>query len=131
MPIASVLVRDAATAEAAHTVARVFATHVAAARRRAVAVLDDAGRYGGMLFLADVLALDPATWATTPVADVMRADAPVGRPDWTIGQALGAMLAADVDHLPVVDEAGAFLGVCSVVDILDLDDLLDRLGGDH
>jgi CIC family chloride channel protein len=131
LPISSVLVREVATTETGHTVARFFATHVAAARRRAVPVVDDAGRYAGMVFLGDVLVLDPSAWATTPVADVMRPDAPVGRADWTIGQALAAMLGADVDHLPVVADDGRILGLCTTVDILDLDELLDRLDTGH
>jgi CIC family chloride channel protein len=131
LPITSVLVPDVATTEAGHTIARFFAAHVAGARRRAVAVLDTDSRYAGMLFLNDILALDPATWGTTPVADVMRVDTPVGRAGWTIGQALAAMLAADVDHLPVVDGERTLLGVCTAVDILDLDDLLDRLDRDR
>jgi CIC family chloride channel protein len=130
LPIRSVLVPDGATAGADDTIARFFATHVATARRRAVAVVDEDGRYAGMLFLTDVLTVDPAAWGTTSLAEVMRADAPVGRADWTIGQALAAMLAADVDHLPVVDDAGSLLGVCTTVDILDLDELLDRLDSD-
>ena len=80
-----------------------------------------------MLFLGDALAVDPHDWGVTPVATVMRSDAPVGRADWTIGQGLTAMLGADVDHLPVVDDAGGLLGVCTTADILDLADLLDRL----
>jgi CBS domain-containing protein len=85
-----------------------------------------------MLFLSDVLTVDPSEWGSTRIADVMRADAPVGRPDWTIGQALAAMLRGQVDHLPVVDDGGKLRGVCSAVDILDLDELLDWLetGGD-
>jgi CBS domain-containing protein len=127
LPIASVLQRDVPTVAADHTIARFFATHVAAARRRAVPVIENAGHYAGMLFLDDVLLLDPSQWGTTPIADVMRRDAPVGRADWTIGQALGAMLAADVDHLPVVDDADHVVGICTTLDILDLDELLDRL----
>ena len=128
LPIGSVLARDVATATAADTVARFFAQHVAGARRRAVPVLDEDGRYAGMLFLGDVLSVDPSEWASTCVADVMRTDAPVGRDDWSIGQALAAMLAADVDHLPVVGSDHELLGLCTAVDILDLDELLDRLG---
>jgi CBS domain-containing protein len=131
LPIASVLVRDAPTADAEHTIARFYATHVAPARRRAVAVTDGDGHYAGMLFLTDILKVDPGDWATTPLADVMRRDAPVGRPEWTIGQALAAMLTADVDHLPVLDGDGALVGIASTVDILDLDELLDRLGDDR
>jgi CIC family chloride channel protein len=127
LPISTVLVVDVATVEADDTIARFFAAHVAPARRRAVPVLDGGGRYAGMLFLGDVLAVDPSDWGATPVAAVMRPDAPSGRADWTIGQSLIAMLAAEVDHLPVVDDAGRLLGVCTTADILDLADLLDRL----
>jgi CBS domain-containing protein len=80
-----------------------------------------------MVFLDDVLAVEPGQWTTTTVADVMRTDAPVGRPDWTIGQALTAMLAAHVDHLPVVGDDGRLRSLASTGDILDLDDLLARL----
>ena len=73
------------------------------------------------------LAVDPAQWPTTTVGDVMRPDAPVGRPDWTIGQALAVMQGAHVDHLPVVGDDGRLQGVATTVDILDLDDLLERL----
>ena len=130
LPIGSVLLADTAdvwSARPDETLSRFFATHVAAARRRAVAVLGPDGRYQAMVFLDDVLAVDPGAWATTTLADVMRTDAPVGRPDWTIGQALAAMLAAEVDHLPVVADDGTLCGVTATADILDLDDLLGRL----
>jgi CBS domain-containing protein len=132
LPIASVLASDpsdgaAATARRGDTLNAFFAAHVALARRRAVAVLDDGDRYEGMVFLDDVLTVEPERWATTTVGEVMRTDAPVGRPDWTIGQALGAMLAGGVEHLPVVDGAGVLHGVAGTADILDLDDLLGRL----
>jgi len=127
LPIESVLVADVAVAHGDDTLGRFFAAHVALARRRAVPVLGADDRYEGMAFLDDVLALDPGQWATTTVGEVMRVDAPVGRPDWTIGQALAAMLGAEVDHLAVVGDDGTLRGVASTVDILDLDDLLDRL----
>jgi CIC family chloride channel protein len=127
LPIESVVVADVATARRDDTLSGFFAAHVALARRRAVPVLGADDRYEGMVFLDDVLAVDPARWPTTTVGEVMRADAPVGRPDWTIGQALAAMLGADVDRLPVVGDDGTLRGVASTVDILDLDDLLDRL----
>jgi CIC family chloride channel protein len=127
LPITSVLQRDVPTVAADHMIGRFFTAHVAAARRRAVPVVDDAGHYAGMLFLSDVLDIDPSQWAMTPVSDVMRRDAPVGRADWTIGQALAVMVAGDVDHLPVVGADGEIDGVCTTVDILDLDELLQRL----
>src|SRR2546423_7894709 len=127
LPIESVVVADWATTRGDEILSRFFAAHVALARRRAVPVLNADERYEGMVFLDDVLAVDPAQWPTTTVGDVMRPDAPVGRPDWTIGQALAAMQGAHVDHLPVVGDDGALHGVATTVDILDLDDLLERL----
>jgi CBS domain-containing protein len=127
LPIGSVAVAEVATTRGDETLSGFFAGHVAVARRRAVPVLGADDGYEAMVFLHDVLAVDPGQWPTTTVADVMRVDAPVGRPDWTVGQALAAMLAADVDHLPVVAEDGSLRGVASTADILDLDDLLARL----
>jgi CBS domain-containing protein len=80
-----------------------------------------------MVFLDDVLSVDPEQWPTTSIGAVMRTDAPVGRPDWTIGQALAAMVGAGVEYLPVVADDGALRGLAGTVDILDLDDLLGRL----
>jgi CIC family chloride channel protein len=127
LPIESVAVADVATARPDDTLSQFFAAHVALTRRRAVPVLGADDRYVGMVFLDDVLAVEPGQWTTTTVADVMRTDAPVGRPDWTIGQALTAMLAAHVDHLPVVGDDGRLRSLASTGDILDLDDLLARL----
>ena len=130
LPIASVLASDPADLAAARpgdTLNAFFAAHVVLGRRRAVAVLGDGDLYEGMVFLDDVLAVEPEQWATTSVGEVMRRDAPVGRPDWTIGQALTAMLAAGVEHLPVVGDGGVLCGVAGTADILDLDDLLGRL----
>ena len=102
---------------------------MAVSRRRAVPVLGEDDRYAGMVFLDDVLAVEPDRWPTTTVAEVMRIDVPVGRPDWTIGEALAAMVGAGVDHLPVVGDDGGLRGLASTVDILDLNDLLGRLPG--
>jgi CIC family chloride channel protein len=135
LPIETVLVTDVPTAGPDDTLSHFFAAHVALSRRRAVPVLaggdgdDDgaAGPYVGIVFLEDVLAVDPEQWPSTTIGAVMRTDAPVGRPDWTIGQALAAMVAAGVEYLPVVGDDGALRGLAGTVDILDLDDLLGRL----
>ncbi len=130
LPIESVLVGDdVPTAGPGDTLSRFFAAHVASARRRAVPVVDSDNRYMAMVFLEDVLAVEPSSWASTPVAEVMRNDVPVGQSTWTIGQALTAMQAGQVEHLPVVGDNGVLRGVATTADILDLDDLLNRL--DH
>src|SRR5581483_9125466 len=147
LPIESVLVTDVPTASPDDTLSRFFAAHVALSRRRAVPVCAPAGGaagegdgdttdgdgdpgpaiYAGIVFLEDVLAVDPEEWPTTLIGAVMRTDAPVGRPDWTIGQALAAMVGAGVEYLPVIGDDGALRGLAGTVDILDLDDLLERL----
>jgi len=136
LPIESVLVTDVPTARPDDTLSGFFAAHVALARRRAVPVVAggddgaaDGGRavYVGIVFLDDLLAVDPERWPTTAIDAVMRTDAPVGRPDWTIGEALAAMVAAGVEYLPVIGDDGALRGMAGTVDILDLGDLLGRL----
>ncbi len=133
LPIESVLVTDVPTARPDDTLSRFFAAHVALSRRRAVPVLaaaDGGGdTYVGIVFLDDVLAVDPERWPATTIGAVMRTDAPIGRPDWTIGEALTAMVAAGVEYLPVIGDDGALRGLAGTVDILDLDDLLGRLEG--
>jgi len=66
------------------------------------------------------------------VTAIVRDDLPTGRPDWTLREAVGAMQAADVDRLPVVDSSGRFIGVVSTSEILKLDEILgeaDSRGG--
>ena len=126
LPIASVLSTDSATADPDSTVEEYFAEHVVLARRDASPVVRD-GRYEGLVTLSDLLALDPETWSTTRLADIARRDVPTAAPDWTVGQALDAMIRADLRHLPVVDSAGELRGVVTAQAILDLESLLDRL----
>lgn len=127
LPIESVLATDPAVARGDDTVATFFTEHVALARRQAVPVVDDAGRYEGLVVLDDVLSIAPEGWAGVRLVDVARTDVPVGDPTWTLGQALTAMLDADVDHLPVVDAAGRLRGVVTSAAIIDRAELADRL----
>lgn len=130
LPIAAVLSTDPATASAGDTVAQFFTEHVALARRRAVPVVDDDGHYEGLVVLGDLLALEPATWPEVTLAEVARTDGPTGRPDWTLGRAMRAMVDAEVDHLPVIDGAGGLRGMVTSDAIIDRARLMDRLEGD-
>lgn len=127
LPIESVLSTDPATARGDDTVALFFTEHVSLARRRAVPVVDGEGHFEGMVILEDVLGVDPDEWPTTTLDSVLRADSPVGRPDWTMGQALQAMIDGEVDHLPVVDARGRLRGVVTSDAIIDRSRLMDRL----
>lgn len=127
LPIEAVLSTDPATAAPDATVAEFYTEHVALARRPAVPLVDEEGKYLGLVLLDDVLAVEPEAWAGLALADVARDDVPVGRPDWTLGQALRAMIDADLDHLPIVDRAGGLRGVVTSAAIIDRSRLMDRL----
>lgn len=130
LPIASVLSTDPAVARGDDTVAQFFTEHVSLARRRAVPIVDDQGRYEGLIVLNDLLAIDPSVWPDTLLEDVARTDLPTGRPDWSLGRAMRAMVDAEVDHLPVINDAGGLRGVVTSDAIIDRTRLMDRLEGD-
>jgi CIC family chloride channel protein len=119
LPIASVLSADPATASAGDTLAEFFVEHVSLARRRAVPVVEGDGRFVGLVVLDDVLAVPPEDWASTTVADVVHAGGPTAAPDWSLGQALRAMVDGAVDHLPVVDASGHLRGVVTSDAVID------------
>ena len=127
VPISTVLATDAATSRADDTIAQFFAEHVSLARRRAVPLVDGEGCYEGLVLLDDVLAVDPADWADTTLAEVAATELPVAGPDWTVGQALRQMVDANVDHLPVTDGEGRLRGMVTSDAIVDRNDLLERL----
>lgn len=129
LPIATVLSTDPAVAHGSDTVAQFFTEHVALARRQAVPLVDAEGHHRGMVVLDDILAIEPESWPGVTLADVARYDVPVGRPDWTLGRALRAMIDGDVDHLPVVDAAGRLRGMVTSAAIIDRTALMDRLDG--
>ena len=130
LPIASVLSTDPAFARGDDTVAHFFTEHVSLARRRAVPIVDAEGRYEGLVVLNDLLSIDPGEWPEITLEEVARTDLPTGRPDWTMGRAMRAMVDAEVDHLPVVDDAGGLRGMVTSDAIVDRTRLMDRLEGE-
>lgn len=126
LPVAQALVTDPATAAPDDTLTQFFAEHVSMARRRAVPVVVT-NRFVGMAELDSVLAVDPAEWSDTTLADVLPEEHVQGSPDWTLGRALAAMVEASVDHLPIVGLDGRFHGLVTRASILDLQELLDQL----
>lgn len=130
LPVAQALVTDTGTAAPDDTISQFFAEHVAMARRRAVPVVHD-GHFLGMVELERLLDVDHDDWPTTTLREVVPEERVEGSPDWTLGQALAAMVDADVDHLAIVSEEGRFLGMVTRASILDLQDLLDHLEDDR
>jgi CBS domain-containing protein len=55
-------------------------------------------------------------------------EVPTARPEWPLRKALETMQANALQRLPVVDEAGRFVGIVTLSDITALEDLV---GGDE
>jgi len=85
--------------------------------------------YRGMISLNEVSAIERSAWDDTAVGDLLNADLPAARPNWSLRDAIVAMEQADVDILAVTDIDGAFIGMLSADDILKLDEILDETGG--
>lgn len=74
------------------------------------------GRLAGIVSRSDLFGQDRPR--PEQLAEVVRADVVVGRPDETLRTAVERMLEEGVEHLPVVDDHGRLLGVCTRTDIL-------------
>jgi len=98
----------------------------------AVAVIDEHGIVAGMFTERDVLAkfaLSGRDPKTTPVRDMMSSIVEMATEATTPSEALQVMLERHYRHMPIVDESGKVLGVCSIRNILEarVDDLLAQL----
>ena len=128
LPVTSALDTDVLTVPPDATVAEFMYLHVLGRRERSVAVVDGVD-YRGMISLTEVSALERSAWDDTAVGDLLSADLPAARPNWSLRDAIVAMEQADVDVLAVTDTEGAFIGMLSADDILKLDEILDETGG--
>lgn len=100
----------------------------------AVAVVDEHGVVAGMFSERDVLAkfaLSGRDPATTPVREVMSPIVEMATEATTASEALAVMLERHYRHMPIVDERGKVLGICSIRNILEarLDALMTQLDG--
>src|SRR5215475_15888220 len=98
----------------------------------AVAVIDEHGVVAGMFTERDVLAkfaLSGRDPAATPVREMMSSIVEMATEATTPSEALAVMLERHYRHMPIVDERGRVLGVCSIRNILQarVDDLLAQL----
>jgi CBS domain-containing protein len=98
----------------------------------AVAVIDDQGVVAGMFTERDVLskfALSGRDPVNTPVREMMSPMVEMATEETTPTEALQVMVERHYRHMPIVDEQGKVLGICSIRNILQarIDDLLTRL----
>jgi CBS domain-containing protein len=102
----------------------------------AVAVIDEHGVVAGMFTERDVLtkfALSGRDPKTTPVRELMSPIVEMATQETTPSEALAVMLERHYRHMPIVDEQGKVLGICSIRNILEarVDDLLAQLDSSH
>ena len=98
----------------------------------AVAVIDENGTVAGMFTERDVLArfaLSGRDPKTTPVRELMSPIVEMATEATTPSEALQVMLERHYRHMPIVDDHGKVLGICSIRNILEarVDDLLAQL----
>ena len=98
----------------------------------AVAVIDEQGIVAGMFTERDVLAkfaLSGRDPRNTPVRELMSPMVEMATEQTTPGEALEVMLERHYRHMPIVDQRGKVLGICSIRNILEarVDDLLAQL----
>jgi CBS domain-containing protein len=98
----------------------------------AVAVVDERGVVAGMFTERDVLAkfaLSGRDPQNTPVRELMSPIVEMATEETTPSEALAVMLERHYRHMPIVDENGKVLGVCSIRNILEarVDSLLAQL----
>lgn len=77
---------------------------------RAVPVLDEDGRYAGMVTERSVLVPDVVAEVDGPVEAIMNDPLTVG-PDATVGKCRSLMRTEDIGRLPVVDDGGRLVGL--------------------
>lgn len=102
----------------------------------AVAVVDEHGVVAGMFSERDVMAkfaLSGRDPSTTPVRELMSSIVEMATEATTPSEALAVMMERHYRHMPIVDERGKVLGICSIRNILEarLDALMAQRDGAH
>jgi CIC family chloride channel protein len=125
IPLAHTVQTDVRTIPPDATIADFFWHHLIGNREKSAPVVDGS-RYVGMIRLDEIDSVPRDEWEVTKVVRIMRTDMPVARITWTLRQALVAMEEADVDRMPVVQDDGAFVGMVSTADLLNLDEIIEQ-----
>lgn len=99
------------------------ALYLRAHRVRAVGVLDGAGQLVGVVSQSDIsdkVAAENKCPAWMRVSEIMSQNLVVVRPDFLLDECLRLMEKHDIFHLLIVGDAGNFLGMLSVADLLQV-----------
>ncbi|MEZ4323126.1 MAG: chloride channel protein [Myxococcota bacterium] len=87
-------------------------------RLRDVFVVDEEGRYHGLIDIQDVKGLLGQPHDELSVDDVERRDIPSLSPDLPLAEAMPSFFRHDLEELPVVDAAGVLVGVLTERDVV-------------
>ena len=128
MTLLDVMTPNPDTVDATGTVADVL-PHMLRQNRRWAPAVDGDGAYVGLLAIADIGALPESDWATTPIADILRAEVPAASSSDTIQLVAATMRASGNDAVAVVND-GQVVGVVTLRDVTNVEVLLDRLAAD-
>lgn len=127
LPLSAATQVDVVTARS-DTTAEVLLTETLVSSRHITVPIVDDGTYIGLVTLDDLRSVDVAARSTVTAASLTHDDVPHADPSWTIGLAVRALGDTGQDLLPVVDDAGAFVGIVTTTDLLRLDEILDAAG---
>jgi CIC family chloride channel protein len=127
LPIDAAIDAEVMTVPSDATLAELYQEHLLRNRRPEVPVVDGS-TYRGIVSLSDIQRVPLAEWTGHTVADVLDAGRPTIAPSATLGDAVRAMEAADVDAVAVLD-GGGFVGLVTSAGIFDLEQILDQFDG--
>lgn len=128
LPLTSVIQSDVLTVPPDVSLREFYEFHLLFTRRPSVAVLDGE-QYRGVISSDHLHSYSPDDWSFITVADALDAQWPTAEPGWTVEMALREMDRAGVDMLPVRDTSGAFVGITTISDIVQLDEILHSQDG--
>jgi CBS domain-containing protein len=84
-----------------------------------------------MCVLDDLAEVPREEWSAMRVGEVTRTDVVAPGTEATLRDAVAALESSDLDLVPVVDRAGAFVGTVSWGDLLELDEILSQTSDDR
>jgi CBS-domain-containing membrane protein len=123
LPIGSVMETDVLTVPPDATISEFVWLHALGQRQPVVPVVDG-NRYLGLCSVHDAARIDRDRWDELTVAEIVDADCPVGRPTWSIRDAVASLGTTDSELLAVVDEHAGFVGLVHESEIVKLDEIL-------
>ncbi|MCP5031138.1 MAG: chloride channel protein [Actinomycetia bacterium] len=123
LPIGSVMETNVMTVPPDATISEFVWLHALGQRQPVVPVVDG-NDYLGLCSVHDAARIDRNHWDELSVIEIIDAEAPVGRPSWSIRDAVASMGANDSELLAIVDEQTGFIGLVRDSEIVKLDEIL-------